>query len=128
MAMKGRLRAFVPLRAPTAFGYGPLNSRESYMRVFLAAAMIMLSAATAVAQGHVPQAGEKDKDKRPAEIEAEKEVERAYKRSLDNIPNQSPADPWGVARSNDAPTTSSVAKTPKAKTPKAKTKTGTANN
>ena len=94
------------------------------MRVFLAAVMIMLSAATAVAQNHVPQAGEADKDKSRAEIEAAKEAERAYKRSLDSIPNQGPTDPWGTVRSNDAPRTS----TPAAKTPKAKTKAGAANN
>jgi hypothetical protein len=102
------------------------------MRVFLAAVMIMLSAATAVAlsaatalaQDHVPRYGEADKEKSQGEIEADKRAERAYKRSLGNIPNQGPTDPWGAVRTNDASKTS----TPVAKTPKAKTKTGTANN
>ena len=97
------------------------------MRVFLAAVMVMLSAATAVAQGHVPQYGEADKDKSRAEIETAKQAERAYKRSLDSIPNQGATDPWGGVRSNDAPKTS-TSETPKAKTPKAKTKAGAANN
>jgi hypothetical protein len=101
---------------------GPPNPGESYMRVFLAAVMITLSATTAVAQGHVPQAGEADKDKTRAEIEAAKQAERAYKRSLDSIPNQGPTDPWGAVRPNDAP------KTSMSKTPKAKTKNGAANN
>lgn len=100
------------------------KSREPYMRVFLAAVMIMLSAAAAVAQDHVPRYGEADKEKSPAEIEADKQAERAYKRSLGNIPNQGPTDPWGTVRANDAPKTS----TSSAKTPKAKAKTGTANN
>ena len=30
-------------------------------------------------------------------------AERAYKRSLGNIPDQTPTDPWGNARSVDAP-------------------------
>jgi hypothetical protein len=41
--------------------------------------------------------------KSPAEIEAEKSAERAYKNSLRNIPDQPPADPWGGARSIEAP-------------------------
>jgi len=99
------------------------------MRFFLAAVMIMqaatavaLSAATALAQDHVPRYGEADKEKSQGEIEADKRAERAYKRSLGNIPNQGPTDPWGAVRTNDAPKTST------SKAPKTKTKTGTANN
>jgi hypothetical protein len=88
------------------------------MRVFLAAAVIIsLLTATASAQ-KVPQYGETDKDKTPSEIAAEKEAERAYKRSLGNIPDQGATDPWGAVRT-DAPKTSVT---------KAKSKPSTAHN
>jgi hypothetical protein len=77
------------------------------MRVFLAAAVMMsLLTATAFAQNAVPGYGETDKDKTPSEIAAEKEAERAYKRSLGNIPDQGSTDPWGAVRNTDAPKTS----------------------
>ena len=53
------------------------------------------------------------------EIEADRAAERAYKKSLGNIPDQPPADPWGNARSIDVPKT--AAKTPAAKKSPAKT-------
>ena len=75
------------------------------MRVRLAAAMIVLMAGTAYAQnpGSVPKYGEPAKDKSRQEIAAEKEDERAYKRSLGNIPDQAPTDPWGNVRSESPP-------------------------
>ncbi len=101
------------------------------MRFFLAAVAIVLMAVTrtavpAVAQDHIQQYGEKDKEKTPSQIEADKEAERAYKRSLGNIPNQGPGDPWGAVRANDAPKTK--ASTPATKTAKSKAKTGAASN
>jgi hypothetical protein len=81
----------------------------------------------ALAQGGPAAYGEPDKDKTPAEIAAEKEAERAYRRSLGNIPEQQKSsDPWGTMRSDGAP--KAAAKAPPAK-PKAKsdgTKTGNA--
>ena len=74
------------------------------MRVFLAAAIIALLAGPAYAQSKsIPKYGETQKDKTPQEIEAEREAERAYKRSLGNIPDQGPTDPWGNVRSDSAP-------------------------
>jgi hypothetical protein len=55
--------------------------------------------------------------KSPSEIEAEKAADRAYKNSLRNIPDQPPADPWGGARSMEAP--KSAAKDAPAKRTKA---------
>jgi hypothetical protein len=53
------------------------------------------------------------------EIEAEKAAEKAYRKSLSNIPDKPPADPWGIARGADQP--EKVTKTPgPAKTPAAK--------
>ena len=93
------------------------------MRVFYAAAVIALLAGPAFAQSQaIPKYGDAPKTKSAQEIEAEKEAERAYKRSLGNIPEQKPSDPWGTVRSESAP--KAVAKDPPAKRAKAG---GTAN-
>jgi hypothetical protein len=94
------------------------------MRVIFAAAMITMLATTAFAQDHLQQYGEKDKDKSPAEIQADKDAQRAYQRSLNNIPDKGPSDPWGAVRPGDAPKATSA---PAAKPVKTKTKTGAAN-
>ena len=74
------------------------------MRVFLAAMLVALLAGSAHAQQQpVPRYGDLGKAKSPQEIAAEKEAERAYKRSLGNIPDQGPTDPWGNVRSDGAP-------------------------
>ncbi len=97
------------------------------MRVFLAAAVITLLANTALAQdNHVQRYGEKDKEKSPIEMQAEKDAQRAYQRSLNNIPDKGPADPWGAVRS-DAPKTGASASPAKTNTAKTKAKTGTVN-
>jgi hypothetical protein len=67
---------------------------------------------------HVPRYGEKDKEKTATEMAAEKEAERAYQRSLGNIPTQKSTDPWGTVRSDDAPKAVTKTAFPK---PKAKT-------
>jgi hypothetical protein len=57
--------------------------------------MLVLLAGSALAQDdHVQRYGEKDKDKTQEQIQAEKDAERAYKKSLGNIPNKGPTDPW----------------------------------
>ena len=92
------------------------------MRVLLAAAMIVLLAGPCYAQSKsVPRYGETDKEKSPLEKEADREAERAYKRSLGNIPDQGPTDPWGNVRSESTP--KPVAKASQAK----RAKTGNAN-
>jgi hypothetical protein len=74
------------------------------MRVFCAAAVIALLAGPAYAQTQapIPRYGD-DKGKSPQDIAAEKEAEKAYKKSLSNIPEQAPTDPWGNVRSNSPP-------------------------
>jgi len=80
------------------------------MRVWLAAAVIALLAGPAWAQSQpVPRYGETAKTKSPQEIEAEREADRAYKKSLGNIPDQGPTDPWGNVRSESAPKTAAKA-------------------
>jgi hypothetical protein len=83
------------------------------MRVVLVAAMILALSGIAFAQA-VPKM---DPDKTPSDIEAEKNAEKAYRRSLGNIPDKGPTDPWGVVRSPDAAKTTAT---------KAKGKAGTA--
>jgi len=75
------------------------------MRVFLAVMMAALLAGPAYAQAEkpIPRYGDTAKEKSPQEKDAEKEAERAYQRSLGNIPNQGPTDPWGNVRSDGAP-------------------------
>jgi hypothetical protein len=74
------------------------------MRVLCAAAMIALLTGPAYAQQKsVPKYGDAPVEKSPSEIEQDRAAERAYKRSLGNIPDQGPTDPWGSARSVDAP-------------------------
>ena len=94
------------------------------MRVVAAAVIMAFLAGPAFAQDKaIPKYGEADKDKTQAEKQAEKDAEAAYKRSLGNIPDQGPTDPWGAVRGNsDAP----KASTTKASAAKAK-KTKTAN-
>jgi hypothetical protein len=87
------------------------------MRFLRAATMIaLLVAGPAYAQKGAP-APPQDPPKSPTQIESEKASERAYKNSLRNIPDQPPADPWGGARSMEAP--KSAAKDPPAKRTKA---------
>jgi hypothetical protein len=93
------------------------------MRIFLAAAMIVLLAGSAYAQEQrVPKYGEVDKDKTPQQIEAEKEAQRAYQRSLGNIPDKGATDPWGGVRSDSAPKPAAKA------APAKRTKTGNVAN
>ena len=87
------------------------------MRIFCAAAVVALLAGPAYAQSQpVPRYGDL-KGKSPQEIAAEREAERAYHKSLGNIPEQKATDPWGTVRSDNAPKT--VAKDPPAKRAKA---------
>jgi hypothetical protein len=90
------------------------------MKVLGAVIVIVLLAGPAYAQDqHVPKYGEVEKEKSQTQKDADKEAERAYKRSLGNIPEQKSADPWGAVRSDNAPPKAAVKTTP-AK-PKAKT-------
>ena len=74
------------------------------VRAFIAAAIIAALTGPALAQqAPIQRYGEKDKEKSFNEKEQEKEAERAYKRSLGNVPEKGPVDPWGNARSVEAP-------------------------
>ena len=94
-------------------------------RILGAVAVIALFAGPAAAQKGPAKYGEEDKPKTPAEIAAERDAEKAYRRSLGNIPEQQKsADPWGTVRSDSA-APKAAAKAPPAK-PKAKSAEGAA--
>jgi hypothetical protein len=89
------------------------------VRAFIAAAIIVaLTGLGWAQQAPIQRYGEKDKEKSFNEKEQEKEAERAYKRSLGNVPEKGPVDPWGNARSAEAPkpAAKAAAVKPKAKT------------
>jgi hypothetical protein len=87
------------------------------MRVFSAAAIVIVLAQPALAQQpeRMQRYGEEDKVKTTSERQAEREAQRAYDKSLKNIPDKGPSDPWGTVRSNDGQ------KTPAAKPKKTAT-------
>ena len=92
------------------------------MKIICAAVVIALLAGPAYAQSQsVPRYGEVDKKKSAQEIEAEREAERAYKRSLSSIPDLGPTDPWGNVRGDSAPKAAKAA-------PAKRTKTGNTAN
>ena len=91
-------------------------------RILGAVAVIALLAGSAWAQKGPAKYGEEDKPKTPAEVAAERDAERAYRRSLGNIPEQQKTDPWGTVRSDNAPPKAAT-KAPQAK-PKAKSAEG----
>jgi hypothetical protein len=89
------------------------------MRAFLAVAIIAIMAGPAYGQAKSPPGPPPPPPKSQQEIKAERDAEEAYKKSLGNISDKPAADPWGNARSTDAP--KAAAKTPAAKKPPAKT-------
>jgi hypothetical protein len=74
------------------------------MKLIGIVAVMALLAGPAWAQAAFPKYGEPDKDKSQADIAREKDAQRAYERSLGNIPEQkgSGSDPWGAVRSDSA--------------------------
>jgi hypothetical protein len=93
------------------------------MKVFRAVAVVGLLAGPAYAQTQpVPKYGELDKDKTPQEKAFERDTERAYQRSLRNIPEKGAADPWGNVRSDSTPKTATKG------VPEKRAKTGNAAN
>ena len=94
-------------------------------RMLGAAAVISLLAGSALAQKGPARYGEEDKPKTPAEVAAERDAERAYKRSLGNIPEQQKSDPWGTMRGDNSAPKADKAAAAKPKAKSADTKTGT---
>ena len=104
-----------------------------FSRVPALVAMIALMASVtglpaAAQDNHIQRYGEKDKEESATEKTAKKEAERAYQRSLGNIPAQKATDPWGIARGDESqPKPAAKTATPKPKAAKNEPKTdGTA--
>ena len=94
------------------------------LRAFIAAAAIAALVGPALAQQPAMQRyGEKDKEKTWTEKEGEKDAQRAYKRSLEAVPEKGPVDPWGNAR-NVGETKADAKAGAKTAPPKPKIKTG----
>jgi hypothetical protein len=74
------------------------------MKLMGIVAVMALLAGPAWAQTPQPvqKYGDPDKVKTQADIAAEKDAQRAYERSLGNIPEQKGTDPWGAVRSDNA--------------------------
>ena len=90
------------------------------MKMIGIVAVMALLAGPAWGQAAYPKYGEPDKVKSQADIANEKAAERAYNRSLGNIPEQKSTDPWGAVRSDNA-TPKAAAKVAPAKPKAAKT-------
>jgi hypothetical protein len=89
------------------------------MKVFRTAAIIaVMMAGPAYAQTNKPPAVPPEPPKSQSEIDSDKAADKAYKKSLGNIPDKPPADPWGIARDADTPKAATKVQTNK------KTKTG----
>jgi hypothetical protein len=87
------------------------------MKVFRTAAIItVMLAGPAYAQNNKPPAVPVDPPKSQTEIDGDKAADRAYKRSLGNIPDKPPADPWGIARDTDEPKAATKVQTKRTKT------------
>ena len=91
----------------------------------IVAVMVLLAGPALAQQAPVQRYGEEDKEKTRSDIAAEKEAERAYKRSLGNIPEQKSTDPWGTVRSDNAAPKAAVKPPAKPKAAKTDSKTET---
>jgi hypothetical protein len=92
---------------------GKIGTKAGTWRIICAAAVIATLAGPAYGQisGQNKTPGPPPAPpKSQQEIEAERAAERAYKNSLRAIPDQPPADPWGNARSLEAPKAAAKAK------------------
>jgi hypothetical protein len=101
------------------------------MRVVTAAVIVasLCGPAFAQTQKQVPVYREEDKEKTLTEKQAERDAERAYRRSLGNIPEQKPNDPWGTVRGDNSAKPAekpAAAKKPKSGTSTTQTGTGAA--
>ena len=87
------------------------------MRIVLAVVMLALLAGSASAQQQRMQRyGEEDKEKTAQQKASDKAASDAYQRSLNNIPDKGPVDPWGSVRTDASKPTETTAKPKKTKT------------
>ena len=72
------------------------------MHKIAVAVLLALMAAPALAEEHMLGPGQEPKEKTAMQKADDARAERAYQRSLSNVPDQKPVDPWGSARGDDA--------------------------
>lgn len=101
-------------------GFSRVFSRGPGLVVLIALTAAVTGLPALAQDNHIQRYGEKDKEETPTEKAAKKEAERAYQRSLGNIPAQKSTDPWGIVRtddtaSKDAPKAKTASPKPKAK-------------
>ena len=97
------------------------------MRKIALAVFLALMAAPALAQDRVLGPGEEPKEKTATQKAADVQAERAYQRSLSNVPDQKQVDPWGTARGDDASNKSAAPAKPTVKH-SSKAKSGSTTN
>lgn len=90
------------------------------MKVIRAAAILAFLLAGPVFAQSIKPPAPSDPPASPSEQEQQKAADSAYKRSLGNIPDKPPADPWGGAHAVDPPKSAAPA-------PAKRTKTSTGN-
>jgi len=103
-------------------GFSRVFSRVPGLVVLIALTAAVAGRPALAQDNHVQRYGEKDKEESATEKAAKKEAERAYQRSLGNIPAQKATDPWGIARTEETPKAAAKTASPK---PKAKSATAT---
>jgi hypothetical protein len=103
------------------------------MRILLAVIISAVLAGPVLAQEQQPitQYGQEDKEKTEAQKQRDRDEQKAYQRSLGNIPAKGNVDPWGGVRSDTPP--QGAAKAPaksaaKTAAPKAAKPPGSASN
>ena len=72
------------------------------MHKIAVAVLLALMASPALAEEHVLGPGQEPKEKTATQKADDERAARAYQRSLNNVPDQKPVDPWGTARGDDA--------------------------
>jgi hypothetical protein len=107
-----RFDNFLAMEKSLRIGQAP---KARLMRILFALAVITALVSPAYGQQkQTPQPAPGPPPKTQKQIEEDKAADRAYQKSLQNIPDQPAADPWGNARSTDAPKTTAKSKSSKA--------------
>jgi hypothetical protein len=103
-------------------GFSQIFSRVPGLVVLIALTAAVTGVPALAQDNPIQRYGEKDKEETATEKAAKKEAERAYQRSLGNIPVQKSTDPWGIVRSDDTASKDATKAATKTASPKPKAK------
>lgn len=106
-------------------GFNRVFSRVSCLAALIALMAAVTGLPASAEDNHIQRYGEKDTEKTPTQKAAEKEAQKAYERSLGNIPAQKSTDPWGIARGDNAAPNAAPKAAAKTASPKPKAKNNT---